>query len=85
MSDLLLKTQQELHNNTTKWNKVIEKIKQINFTKYKTNQTVGFIIDDIVKGEFINEVKEEKESTWAKEIDTSDMKDWDKPNESELL
>ena len=85
MSNLLLKTQQELHNNTTKWNKVIEKIKQINFTKYKTNQTVGFIIDDIVKGEFINEVKEEKESTWAKEIDTSDMKDWDKPNESELL
>ena len=85
MSNLLLKTQQELHKNTTKWNKVIEKIKQINFTKYKTNQTVGFIIDDIVKGEFINEVKEEKESTWAKEIDTSDMKDWDKPNESELL
>lgn len=85
MSNLLLKTQQELHNNTTKWNKVIEKIKQINFTKYKTNQTVGFIIDDIVKGEFINEVKEEKESTWAKEIDTSDMKDWDKVNESEVL
>ncbi len=85
MSNLLLKTQQELHKNTAKWNQVIEKIKQINFTKYKTNQTVGFIIDDIVKGEFINEVKEEKESTWAKEIDTSDMKDWDKPNESELL
>tara|TARA_Y100001951_G_scaffold81515_1_gene69700 strand:+ start:205 stop:429 length:225 start_codon:yes stop_codon:yes gene_type:complete len=74
-----------LHKNNAKWNQVIEKIKQINFTKYKTNQTVGFIIDDIVKGEFINEVKEEKESTWAKEIDTSDMKDWDKPNESELL
>ncbi len=85
MSNLLLKTQQELHKNNAKWNQVIEKIKQINFTKYKTNQTVGFIIDDIVKGEFINEVKEEKESTWAKEIDTSDMKDWDKPNESELL
>tara|TARA_B100001057_G_scaffold159436_1_gene160113 strand:- start:8258 stop:8515 length:258 start_codon:yes stop_codon:yes gene_type:complete len=85
MSDLLLKTQQELHENTTKWNEVIEKIKQINFTKYKTNQTVGFIIDDIVKGEFIDEVKEEKESTWAKEIDTSDMKEWNKPNESEVL
>lgn len=85
MSNLLLKTQQELHENTTKWNKVVEKIKQINFKKYKTNQTIGFIIDDIVKGEFINEVKQEKESTWAKEIDTSDMRDWDKPNESEVL
>ena len=85
MSNLLLKTQQELHKNTTKWNKVVEKIKQINFKKYKTNQTIGFIIDDIVKGEFINEVKQEKESTWAKEIDTSDMRDWDKPNESEVL
>ena len=85
MSNLLLKTQQELHENTTKWNKVVEKIKQINFKKYKTNQTIGFIIDDIVKGEFINEVKQEKHSTWAKEIDTSDMKDWDKPNESEVL
>ena len=52
---LLLKTQQELHRNTTKWNKVIEKIKKINFKKYDSNQTVGFIIDDIVKGEFINE------------------------------
>ena len=50
---LLLKTQQELHRNTTKWNKVIEKIKKINFKKYDSNQTVGFIIDDIVKGEFI--------------------------------
>lgn len=54
---LLLKTQQELHRNTTKWNKVIEKIKKINFKKYDSNQTVGFIIDDIVKGEFINEDK----------------------------
>ena len=53
MNDLLLKTQQELHENTTKWNKVVEKIKQINFKKYDSNQTVGFIIDDIVKGEFI--------------------------------
>ena len=53
MSNLLLKTQQELHENTTKWNKVVEKIKEINFKKYKTNQTIGFIIDDIVKGEFI--------------------------------
>ena len=55
--DLLLKTQQELHENTTKWNEVIEKIKKINFKKYKTNQTIAFIIDDIVKGEFINESK----------------------------
>ena len=53
MSDLLLKTQQELHKNNTKWNNVIEKIKKINFKKYDSNQTVGFIIDDIVKGEFI--------------------------------
>ena len=55
--DLLLKTQQELHENTTKWNEVIEKIKKINFKKYKSNQTIGFIIDDIVKGEFIDETK----------------------------
>ena len=55
--DLLLKTQKELHENTGKWNEVIEKIKKINFKKYKTNQTNGFIIDDIVKGEFINETK----------------------------
>ena len=55
--DLLLKTQQELHENTTKWNEVIEKIKKINFNKYKNNQTIGFIIDDIVKGEFVDETK----------------------------
>tara|TARA_R100000353_G_scaffold27404_1_gene23088 strand:+ start:6484 stop:6726 length:243 start_codon:yes stop_codon:yes gene_type:complete len=57
MSNLLLKTQQELHKNNTKWNNVIEKIKKINFKKYDSNQTVGFIIDDIVKGEFIDEDK----------------------------
>ena len=85
MSNLLLKTQQELHENTTRWNRVIEKIKQINFKKYKSNQTIGFIIDDIVKGQFLNHEKQEKESTWVKEIDTSDMKDWDKVNESEVL
>ena len=85
MSNLLLKTQQELHENTIKWNKVVEKIKQINFKKYETNQTIGFIIDDIVKGEFIGEEKKEDESSWAKEIDRSDMREWDKPNESEVL
>ena len=58
MMTLLLKTQQELHRNTTKWNKVIEKIKKINFKKYDSNQTVGFIIDDIVKGEFIADERE---------------------------
>ena len=58
MSNLLLKTQQELHENTAKWNKVIEKIKKINFKKYDSNQTVGFIIDDIVKGEFIADERE---------------------------
>ena len=57
MITLLLKTQQELHKNNTKWNNVIEKIKKINFKKYENNQTIGFIIDDIVKGEFINETK----------------------------
>ncbi len=55
MSDLLLKTQQELHKNTTKWNRIIEDIKQINFVKYKTNKTITFIIDDIIKEEFANE------------------------------
>ena len=59
MSDLLLKTQQELHENTAKWNRVVEKIKKINFKKYKTNQTIGFIIDDIVKGEFIADEKDQ--------------------------
>ena len=53
MMTLLLKTQQELHENTTKWNRVVEKIKKINFKKYENNQTIGFIIDDIVKGEFV--------------------------------
>ena len=58
MITLLLKTQQELHKNNTKWNNVIEKIKKINFKKYDSNQTVGFIIDDIVKGEFIADEKD---------------------------
>ena len=53
--DLLLKTQQELHNNNTKWNRIIEDIKQINFIKYKTNKTIIFIIEDIIKEEFTNE------------------------------
>ena len=55
---ILLKTQQELHRNTTKWNRVVEKIKKINFKKYKNNQTIGFIIDDIVKGEFVADEKD---------------------------
>ncbi len=58
MSDLLLKTQQELHENTAKWNRVIEKIKLINFKKYENNQTIGFIIDDIVVGEFVADEKD---------------------------
>ncbi len=58
MITLLLKTQQELHKNNTKWNNVIEKIKKINFKKYDNNQTVGFIIDDIVKGEFVADEKD---------------------------
>tara|TARA_R100001440_G_scaffold22854_1_gene37294 strand:- start:12 stop:191 length:180 start_codon:yes stop_codon:yes gene_type:complete len=58
MSDLLLKTQQELHENTAKWNRVVEKIKLINFKKYENNQTIGFIIDDIVLGEFVADEKD---------------------------
>ena len=58
MSDLLLKPQQELHENTAKWNRVVEKIKQINFKKYENNQTIGFIIDDIVVGEFVADEKD---------------------------
>ena len=58
MSNLLLKTQQELHENTTKWNRVVEKIKLINFKKYENNQTIGFIIDDIVVGEFVADEKD---------------------------
>ena len=58
MSDLLLKTQQELHENTAKWNRVVEKIKLINFKKYENNQTIGFIIDDIVVGEFVANEKD---------------------------
>mgnify|MGYP001190962983 CR=1 FL=1 len=58
MMTLLLKTQQELHRNTTKWNRVLEKIKKINFKKYENNQTIGFIIDDIVKGEFVADEKD---------------------------
>jgi len=58
MSNLLLKTQQELHQNTTKWNRVVEKIKLINFKKYENNQTIGFIIDDIVVGEFVADEKD---------------------------
>jgi len=58
MSDLLLKTQQELHENTAKWNRVVEKIKLINFKKYENNQTIGFIIDDIVVGEFVADEKD---------------------------
>ena len=58
MSNLLLKTQQELHENTTKWNRVVEKIKLINFKKYENNQTIGFIIDYIVVGEFVADEKD---------------------------
>ena len=58
MSDLLFKTQQELHENTAKWNRVVEKIKLINFKKYENNQTIGFIIDDIVVGEFVADEKD---------------------------
>tara|TARA_B100001939_G_scaffold347400_1_gene368907 strand:+ start:312 stop:485 length:174 start_codon:yes stop_codon:yes gene_type:complete len=53
MSDLL-KHQQEMHENNAKWNKAIEKIKKINFVKYKTNNTVRLIIDDCIKEAFIS-------------------------------
>tara|TARA_R100001510_G_scaffold57437_1_gene65484 strand:- start:80 stop:337 length:258 start_codon:yes stop_codon:yes gene_type:complete len=85
MSNLLLKTQQELHKNTTKWNQVIHLVKEISIKHYEQDE-FRVIVDEIVKAVFSNdEEKKEKENTWAKEIDTSDMKDWDKPNESEIL
>ena len=37
---------------------MVEKIKQINFKKYENNQTFGFIIDDIVVGEFVADEKD---------------------------
>ena len=55
MKDLLLKTQQELHENNSHWNAIIKRIKQINFKKYDSNQPICFIIDYIVKGEFMKE------------------------------
>ena len=85
MSNLLLKTQQELHKNTAKWNQVIHLVKEISISHYEQDE-FREIVDEIVKAVFIkDQKKEEKESTWAKEIDTSDMKDWDKVNESEVL
>jgi len=58
MITTLLKAQQELHKNNSHWNAIIKRIKQINFKKYENNQTIGFIIDDIVKGEFIADEKD---------------------------
>tara|TARA_Y100000401_G_scaffold109575_1_gene105952 strand:- start:618 stop:788 length:171 start_codon:yes stop_codon:yes gene_type:complete len=54
---LILKMQQELHENNTKWNTIIDKIKKVNFKKYEDNVTIGFIIDDIVSIELNKEKK----------------------------
>tara|TARA_R100000231_G_scaffold17817_1_gene18337 strand:- start:1033 stop:1203 length:171 start_codon:yes stop_codon:yes gene_type:complete len=54
---LILKMQQELHQNNTKWNTIIDKIKKINFKKYENNHTIGLIIDDIVSEELNKEKK----------------------------
>jgi|TARA_R100001460_G_scaffold78465_2_gene119445 hypothetical protein len=54
---LILKMQQELHENNTKWNTIIDKIKKINFKKYENNHTIGLIIDDIVSEELNKEKK----------------------------
>jgi len=54
---LILKMQQELHENNTRWNVIIDKIKKINFKKYENNQTIGLIIDDIVSTELNKEKK----------------------------
>jgi len=51
MSMLLLKTQQELHKNTGKWNKVIDLIKQINI-KFISQKEHSELIDKMVKEVF---------------------------------
>jgi len=51
MSMLLLKTQQELHENTAKWNKVIDLIKGINI-KFISKKEHSELIDKIVREVF---------------------------------
>lgn len=51
MNKLLLKTQQELHYNTSKWNKVIDLIKEINI-KFISRKEHSQLIDKIVKDVF---------------------------------
>ena len=48
MSMLLLKTQQELHENTGKWNKVIGLIKEINI-KFILRKEHSELIDEILR------------------------------------
>ena len=43
-----------MHENNAKWNRAIEKIKNINFVKYETNNTIRIIIDDCIKEAFIS-------------------------------
>jgi hypothetical protein len=52
MITLLLKTQQELHKNNTKWNKVIDRIKK----ELDIGSSEKDLIDDIVR-EVFNETK----------------------------
>ena len=48
MMTLLLKTQQELHKNNTKWNKVIGLIKEISIKRYSQDE-FREVVDEIVK------------------------------------
>lgn len=60
MSMLLLKTQQELHENTGKWNKVIDLIKEINI-KFISRKEHSDLIDKIVRRFLVREYKLEKQ------------------------
>jgi len=55
MSMLLLKTQQELHENTGKWNRVIDLIKEINI-RFISRKEHSELIDKIIR-EVFNETK----------------------------
>lgn len=51
MNKLLLKTQQELHYNTSKWNKIIDLIKKIHI-RWISQKEHSQLIDKIVKDVF---------------------------------
>lgn len=55
MNDLL-KHQQALHDNNTKWNKAIYLIKEISIKRYSQKEFAE-IVDEIVREVFLNERK----------------------------